>query len=253
MEGAIKEFEAAFEPFLKEWSTRPGEPDYTKEECIQIRVNGKEKKIFKCWLRGNGRGAKSKLAKLLLQTREGSHATTELKLPKAGFRASKDLTLEAKQALCFDMILVWLLVGDDVFTSVFAGCRLCSRELYALAAYLGLVQFQGMIEKNNWDTDRIGNVANVGDVSKDHQGVVYKFVRWKGWGYILDKETRKQVWFHKDWVVQSAQGPTFQVGEECLYDATMTGRGKRPNDPKAVNIRTLSGTPFKKHQVEMFC
>ncbi len=81
-------------------------------------------------------------------------------------------------------------------------------------------------------------------------GVVFQYVRRKGFGFILDQETRTQIWFHKSKIHTSAdrteEHQGFAVGEECLFDKSIKRSGKKPGSTHAVNIRTLQGAPFQK-------
>lgn len=111
-----------------------------------------------------------------------------------------------------------------------------SRDLYALAKYLGLDQLQSDLERKGWD---IGPQI----LSSDNTGVVCKFVRHKEFRFILDKETRETVWFslHGVQTTKDSSAPKLGVGQECVYDLQITRKGKRPNSTRAANVRTLEG------------
>ena len=79
-----------------------------------------------------------------------------------------------------------------------------------------------------------------------HIGAIMTFKNDKGFGFILDKETRSQIFFHKSKVKSTVNGDqAFAVGAECLFDISIKQSGRKPESPQAVNIRTLNDTPFR--------
>lgn len=88
-------------------------------------------------------------------------------------------------------------------------------------------------------------------ISSDNHGIVSRFIRQKGYGFILDLKTKENYCFSTYCIVQ--QQPTeldkeneFNVGQQVLFDIKITQKGRRPNDPSAVNVRTIEGKPFPK-------
>jgi cold shock CspA family protein len=78
-------------------------------------------------------------------------------------------------------------------------------------------ELQNLVNKVVRINDSVNSKMNsFGILSKDNHGVVFKYVRRKGFGFILDKETRKEIWFHHGSAVQSAEGPVLEIGSECL-------------------------------------
>ncbi|KAL7562878.1 hypothetical protein ACA910_000254 [Epithemia clementina (nom. ined.)] len=86
-------------------------------------------------------------------------------------------------------------------------------------------------------------------VSTGNHGVIRMYHRWKGFGFILDKDTRQDFWFSSYNVIQSKESlHKLGVGAECLFDVEIRRKGRRPNTPVAVNVRTLSGEAFHIYQ-----
>ena len=88
-------------------------------------------------------------------------------------------------------------------------------------------------------------------ITGGNHGIVSRFIRHKGYGYILELQSRKTYWFSSYSILQKHPSPDkeeieFSVGQEVLFDIKITGKGVKPHEPKAVNIRTMEGKPFPK-------
>lgn len=76
----------------------------------------------------------------------------------------------------------------------------------------------------------------------------------KGFGFIIDKETRKDVWFHQSKIKTSEDASVaFRVGEEVCFEISIKLSGKKPGEPHAINISTIHGDPFCKLHVPLMC
>lgn len=213
---------------LKNYLTKEG--NVSDEDFLLITVNEVNKKyVLKAWLDpAGGRAAGSALSKMLLGTNEG-------------ICGGRDLTLEPKLVEMFDPVCLWLALGDGALLSDTIYQRR-SRDLYELATYFGLDSLAEKIKSLGWSTEIKGEV-----VSTNNQGVIVKLVPWKGFGFVLDKVTREQVWFQMNAVHTSDNSKEeFCVGQECRYDVHVRRKGRKPNQKSARNIVTLSGDPFKK-------
>ena len=79
-----------------------------------------------------------------------------------------------------------------------------------------------------------------------HIGLVMSYIRHKGFGFILDKDTRTKIWFHHSKLRTAADASQcFGVGQRCLFDKQIKWSGKKPGSTHAISIRTIDGAPFK--------
>ncbi len=78
------------------------------------------------------------------------------------------------------------------------------------------------------------------------------FIAHKGFGFILDKDTREKVWFHKSSILQSMNGLPFERGVECIFEKVISTKGNKPGSLIAKNIRTLDGACFITQNSDIF-
>ena len=220
--------EHGIEEVLNLLSGKNGYPDnFNAEDFLAVNVNGKPYKMYRGWLEGSGRGANSVLSRMILGTEEG-------------LSGGNDLTLRDDLAPQFSGVLLYLAMAglDDSF-------RFRSIKLYELASYFGLEDMMECIKYKGWPIKDKREIVSAGSI-----GVVSKFVKKReGFGFLLDKETRREIWFSAGSVTTAKEGEGgmhFGVGAECRYNIVIPRKGKRPNDPKAINICALGDEPFEK-------
>ena len=103
-----------------------------EENAIRIMLNGQEKFLVKNWMEGpNGRGANSVLSKLVLGTTEG-------------LKGSNEIEVEASLVDAFDVIQIWLALGDAYMGDLLQEDN--ASQVYELASYFGLDHLQTAVE-----------------------------------------------------------------------------------------------------------
>jgi hypothetical protein len=117
-----------------------------EDNAIRIVVNGSEKYVAKDWLEGDGHAANSIFSKQILGTAEGLHGSIEL-------------TIEENCMRVFDMLLLWLLLGDAHVQSCLTDDN--ASELLELAEYFALEGLKAAIlsEQNTRDEEEAKRVA----------------------------------------------------------------------------------------------
>lgn len=227
---------------------------FDEETQIRVKFNDRWLALERACLEGEGRAAGTPLSKMILGTQEGLQGNTEIAIDES---LMPGLT----------KMHVWLDGGDRHFKSYLLDDKTEATALEGLADLFGLSQLTNDIHKEQarvrakFDEFDVGkNLARMQTTispslvtSKDNIGVVLKFISFREFGFILDKDTRHEIWFHKSSIVQDDEEGdfTFAVGEEVLYDIQISKRGKKPGLPKAINIRPLHGFAFKKLHVPL--
>lgn len=117
-----------------------------EDNAIRIMVNGRENFVAKEWLEGDGRAANSIFSKQILGTPEG-------------LQGSIELTIEEDCMSVFDMMLLWLLVGDGHIQSCLTEEN--ASELFQLAEYFALEELKAAIlrEQNKREEEEAKRVA----------------------------------------------------------------------------------------------
>jgi hypothetical protein len=102
------------------------------DNAIRVIVNGSDKYLAKDWLEGDGRATGSVLAKLVLGTVEG-------------FCGSTELEIEDDFVPVFDMLRLWLLLGNEQLQSTLTEEN--ASALYGLATYFGIEKLEQAIKE----------------------------------------------------------------------------------------------------------